>query len=832
MKNQLSFQVEDIRFRQKDTGWSVLSARHLQTSEKMIAAGIFHHVKPGVVISSAGQWQNHPVYGKQWLSETFTLGDPQDPKTLVRFLYQVLLSEVTGLGKRTAEKMVEEFADKTLEVLDQNPEKLQKIKGISVKRSQEIHEVWQKHRASKDTLLFLASHGLSVDKSRKILAALSAGELAELKKNPYILLDRVPGLGFRAIDGMARSCGVSLDDPARIRGGIHHLIQNGVDQFGHTCVPEVFLQIKLATFLGLKGDDGFVSDYLQSMADDGELILREGDFQDLDSLKRDLLAPYIADTSRPIRYCYKPLMYFQEQELAERIVAQLAQRKALYSGVTEKLDASTFDAWMAEYKAESGISLNHQQQQAVYLALTEPFFILTGGAGVGKTTTLKAMIWAAERTDLHVGLASPTGRAAQRMKELTGRGAKTLHRLLEWSPFEGSFSRHAEKPLSEDLIVVDECSMVDLTLASALFDALPMRSRIVIMGDPHQLPSVGAGAVLWDLIQSQRIPVITLTEIFRQAAYSPIIRASQAILQGKVPEFCLPQGEREEAKQQLEDPSREEREEEDSSVSWCEYQSLSTPEQIYGQITHLISTRLAHLDALRDIQVLTPMNKGSLGCDGLNHHLQNHFLSQSDSHREDAGPIKLGDFQVGDKVIQTVNNYELGVFNGDIGFVIHREVSKKQVLESLMVQFEDDHRSRAVSYSKAGIVELRLAYAITIHKSQGSEFPAIILPVVWQHKLMMSSHLLYTALTRAKNTVVLLGDAAVVQYALEKKVAPRFTRLRDLVKAKAPDLVGVSDDKADRVARSDNDQPIVDHDFPVSAYSSPTVLPSAPVKSS
>lgn len=794
MKNQLSFQVEEIRFRQKDTGWSVLSARHLQNSEKMIAAGIFHQVKPGVVISSEGQWQNHPVYGKQWLSETFTLGEPQDHKTLVRFLYQVLLSEVTGLGKRTAEKMVEEFAGKTLEVLDQDPEKLQKIKGISLKRSQEIHEVWQKHRASKDTLLFLSSHGLSVDKSRKILAALSTHELAELKKNPYILMGRVPGLGFRVIDGMARSCGVSLDDPARIRGGIHHLIQNGMDQFGHTCVPEVFLQIKLATFLGIKGGDGFVSDYLQSMADDGELILREGDFQDLESLKRDLLAPYIADISQPIRYCYKPLMYFQERELAERIVAQLAQRKAL-SGVTEKLDSSTFDAWMAEYKAESGISLNHQQKQAVYLALTEPFFILTGGAGVGKTTTLKAMIWAAERTDLHVGLASPTGRAAQRMKELTGRGAKTLHRLLEWSPFEGSFSRHAEKPLSEDLIVVDECSMVDLTLASALFDALPMRSRIVIMGDPHQLPSVGAGAVLWDLIQSQRIPVITLTEIFRQAAHSPIIRASQAILQGKVPEFCLPNPKQSEAPDEdrqedsQEDSQEERQEQEESSLSWCEYQSLRTPEQIYGQITQLISTRLAHLDALRDIQVLTPMNKGSLGCDGLNHHLQNHFLSQSDSSREAAGPIKPGDFQVGDKVIQTVNNYELGVFNGDIGFVIHREVSKKQVLESLMVQFEDDHRSRAVSYSKATTAELRLAYAITIHKSQGSEFPAIILPVVWQHKLMMSSHLLYTALTRAKNTVVLLGDATVVQYALEKKVAPRFSRLQDLVRAKAPELV-------------------------------------------
>lgn len=762
MPHQITFQVEKIRFRQAATGWSVLSGRDTASSQAIIAAGVFHRVSEGEVICSRGRWQNHPVHGRQWISAAFELKDPKDDTTLLKFIHQVIFGPIAGLGLAKAKKIISTFGDNTLHIFAHQPEQLATIKGISNQHVRHIKHHWQQHQASKDALLFLASHGLSIEKSRQIIGSLSSHDLSELKAKPYALIHTAPGVGFKVIDELARACGISRHDPQRIEAAITELCQAGSAQYGHTCIPAIFLQLRAPKFLGLSSTELQLEQHLQALADQGRLILTTTSWDTLEAAKKRLLKPYQNDPATPLTYCYLPQIYHSELSLARHLIRA---RQTTTAPITK----ATLHTWMQDYQQEHGTELNDQQWQAVYHAMVEPIFILTGGAGVGKTTTLKAMLWAADRLSLHVGLASPTGRAAWRIKELTGRGAKTLHRLLEWHPHEAKFGRHEDRPLAEDLIIVDECSMLDLNLAQSLVAALRPGARIVFIGDPHQLPSVGAGAVLNDLITSGRIPTITLTQVFRQAGHSPIISASRAILDGKLPEFCT---------QQLAAPPPP------AAGSWCHYEYCDSAAAIKSSMITMLEQHLAHLDPLRDIQVLTPMNKGEVGCDHLNLYLQDYFWQQrqasghTTTHAEQPQP---GALHIGDKVIQTSNNYDLQVFNGDIGYVIHRELSQQGTLAQVVVEFQDDQTARHVQYSAKALQDLRLGYAITIHKAQGSEFSAIVLPIVRQHQYMFSAHLLYTALTRAKHHLVILGDASVMAHALDQPAPPRFTRLAELV---------------------------------------------------
>ena len=794
MKNHITFQVEKIRFRKEENGWSVLSVRDINTSKPVVTAGVFHQVNIGEVICSKGKWHNHHLFGQQWLSESFEIKDPTDHTTLLKFIHQVIFAEIDGLGKTKAKKIIATFGDDTLAIMETDPTRLADIKGITPKHVTQIKTVWAKHQASKDALLFLTSHGLSVEKSQRIIGALSTHDLSEFKSNPYSLIHKVTGIGFKLIDQIAQSCGIHRNDSQRIQAAILHLIQVRAAQYGHTCIPAVFLQHRLPEFLGLSQTEIQLNDHLDALSAQNYLILQQAAWQELDPAKQHLLSPYHPDQTQPVQYCYLPKIYEEELNLAQNVIQKHLTTK-------QPLTTTTFKQWMQDYQTESRIDLSAQQQQAVYHALVEPLFILTGGAGVGKTTTLKAILWAAKRLDLHVGLASPTGRGAQRIKEITAKPAKTLHRLLEWSPHEHSFNRHEDRTLAEDLIIVDECSMMDLFLARALFAALRPKSRIVIMGDPHQLPSVGVGAILKDLIATKLIPVITLTQIFRQALHSPIIRASQAILCGEVPEFCQTKTPSSSLPSPSSPPSPQ--------SSWCHYEYLKSAPQIKAQMIRLFEDNLSHLDPLKDVQILTPMNKGELGCDSLNHFLQHYFLSRRAAPAAPSlqnksklkRPVNTNqhtgswvDLQVGDKVIQTVNNYELQVFNGDIGYVIHLETSKQQTLEQVIVEYRDGHTTRHVNFSADFLKDLRLAYAITIHKSQGSEFPAIILPVIRQHQHMITSNLLYTAFTRAKDNLVVLGDADIIHQALKHYAPPRFTRLTALIKSYEDNFQAHQDD--------------------------------------
>lgn len=760
MSHQITFQVEKIRFRQATTGWSVLSGRDTSNSRAIIAAGVFHHVSEGEVIGSRGRWQNHPVHGRQWISTAFELKDPNDDTTLLKFIHQVIFGQIAGLGLAKAKKIISTFGDNTLHIFTHKPEQLATIKGISPQHVAQIKHVWQQHQASKDALLFLASHGLSIEKSRQIIGSLSSHDLSELKAKPYALIHTAPGIGFKVIDELARACGISHNDPQRIEAAIIELCQAGAAQYGHTCIPSIFLQLRAPKFLGLPSTELHLEERLQALVDQGRLVLTTISWNQLEPAKKRLLEPYQSDSTTELNYCYLPQVYHRELSLARHLIRA---RQAAPAPITE----ATLRTWKQEYQQEHGTELNAQQWRAVYHAMVEPVFILTGGAGVGKTTTLKAMLWAADRLSLHVGLASPTGRAAWRIKELTGRGAKTLHRLLEWHPHEAKFGRHEDRPLAEDLIIVDECSMLDLNLAQSLVAAIRPGARIIFIGDPHQLPSVGAGAVLNDLITSGLIPTVTLTQVFRQAGHSPIIAASRAILDGQMPEFCSTESSS------------------PAGSSWCHYEYCDSAATIKTRMVTLLEQHLAHLDPLRHIQVLTPMNKGEVGCDSLNLYLQDYFwqrrsATEPPSRRDE--PPRSGELHIGDKVIQTANNYDLQVFNGDIGYVIHRELSKQGTLAHVVVEYQDDQTARHVQYSGHALKDLRLGYAITIHKAQGSEFSAVVLPMVRQHQYMFSANLLYTALTRAKHHLLILGDASVMAHALDQPAPPRFTRLAELVK--------------------------------------------------
>ena len=664
---------------------------------------------------------------------------------------------------------MEHFQDRTLEVLDHNPEELLTLKGFTQKRVDKIIAVWQQYRSPRQMLLFLIQHGLPMAKARRVLKALEGSDFAEFQANPYRLLSdtdslRVPGLGFKTVDRLARSCGIDPYSPSRIQAGILYLIRNGIEQYGHSCIPKKFIEVKVPNFLELLPKrDWDLDACLDQMEKQEDLIAVQGSLSDLNSDQRRILASFLSSEEGPVTFYYLPKYLRLERLVAEKIEFALSRNK-------EEFSQELMDRWLVDMQSELGLSLHGKQKEAVYGAMVQPLFVLTGGAGVGKTTTLRAILWMSERLDQHVALATPTGRAAQRIKELTGQSAKTVHRLLEWQPHEFKFGRNAQKPLSEDLVIVDESSMVDLSLAGALMEAISFkRTRLVLMGDPHQLPSVGPGCVLADLLASQVIPSITLTEVFRQARYSPIIQASQSLLDGQVPDFC----------RKASPPSID-------SESWCYYEHHANPEEIPQAILNILRTRWSEESVFSDVQILTPVNKGNCGCDGLNQFLQHYFQT---SVFKNPRFLKLSpphptqrSFYPKDKVIQTVNNYHLNVFNGDIGYVVHCEFDGKNQLDSIMVQFQDTTQKRAVTYSKADLKELRLAYAITIHKSQGSEFSSIVVPIMRHHKHMLSSHLLYTALTRAKNHVVFLGDVATLQEALvQKQQHPRYTRLAQLL---------------------------------------------------
>lgn len=704
-------EVEAITYRSDDSGWSVIKVRD-KTGKLFTATGAFTFLKTGEYLAFQGHWTQHKTHGRQFKVEQAKPMYPTTSEGIIRYLSSGV---IRGIGPVTAARIVDQFKENTLNIIDECPQRLSEVEHIGPKKAQSIVQAWQESRGYRDAELFLFSHQLSPTLTHKIIKAYGHKTIEVVSGDPYRLSSEIPGVGFLTADKIASSLGLSPESPQRLKAACLYLVHQAEDQ-GHCYLNSPQLMERLCNLLKL--DDSVVKvefpQIIETLNSMGSIISEEDGNEDAHYLQDVLTA---------------------EDRLSRKLVELLSHPVST--------DRARIDAWLQKYSQRLPLPLSETQLQAVVDAVSHRVFILTGGPGVGKTTTANAIIRLLAAMRRSVALAAPTGRAAQRLTEVTGLQAKTVHRLLEWTPQENGFQRHQDNPLNAQVIVIDEASMLDIKLAHSLAEAVSSNAQIILIGDVDQLPSVGAGNVLRDLIESNKVPYCRLSEIFRQAASSLIVSTAHQINQGLNPEFP------------------------DIDGADCRFLAVDGPHNILETIKFLIQhtlTQNGHYDPVKDLQVLTPMNRGDLGTKVLNQELQA-LLNPEESSPEQLAGDSLS-FRPGDKVIQISNNYELNVFNGDIGFVEHAGVEGSK----MMVQFAD----RRVTYSKEDAYDLRLAYAITIHKSQGSEFPVVIIPLSMQHYIMLQRNLIYTALTRAKKFAIFVGS----QKALEQAIQTQTSRSR------------------------------------------------------
>jgi exodeoxyribonuclease V alpha subunit len=688
--------------------------------------GTFAQVAEGEYLCLVGYWSHHKTYGKQFTALRTVL--PTQTKAIQRYLAS---RAIEGLGIKTAKRIVDYFGLETLNVLDNTPDRLKEIPNIGTKKTRAIIAGWDQFKNSRFVELFLLNHDLSPKLTLDILKQYGSQAINIVTNYPYRLARDIRGIGFLTADGIAMKLGIQKESPERIEAAIIHVLQQ-IEDDGHCYQSTEQIIATLQDMLKLTETEW--------QAEVEGILLRLNEFGYV------ITENVTLENGEVLVAHYKADLYTAEQGAALKLIDILGRPLAF--------DVHDIDQFFYIYKHEKGhVELSEEQLNAVKLAATNRVFILTGGPGVGKTTTANMIIKMLNSLSYKVALAAPTGRAAQRLFELTGIEAKTIHRLLEWNPEIHGFNRNSENPLLASAVVVDEASMLDIRLFHALIDALPDYGKLIIIGDIDQLPSVGPGYVLNDLIASGKISYSRLTQIFRQAAASNIVQAAHQINQGLLPLF----------------PNDKEND--------CRFIEVEGPDEIKGVIKGLVSQILPQkrgFDPISQIQILTPMNRGPLGAMTLNSELQ----ALLNPPRADGHDFKRDNlvFRSGDKVIQTVNNYKLGVFNGDIGYVVSTGVEGGKFI----VAFDE----RQVVYDNSDAGELSLAYAITIHKSQGSEFPVVIIPVSMQHYIMLQRNLVYTALTRARKLAIFVGTHKALAFAVKQiKHKERQTLLADRIKA-------------------------------------------------
>ena len=693
--------VERVTFHTEDTGFSVLKVKVSARHEPVTVTGSVPSIHAGEEITAQGAWVNVAEYGRQFKAETIATTAPSSREGIERYLGSGLIE---GVGPVYAKKLVERFGEGIFDIIEQNSARLEEVEGVGSKRRKEIKASWEKQKSIRQIMVFLHRHGISTGKAVKIYQAYGEHAVEVVQRNPWQLAKDISGIGFKSADRIAQQMGMPADAPERMQAGISHLLLAAGDA-GHCALPRADLITRAVDLLQAAPER--IGDILARMLENAELV-RE----------------VIEDTE----LIFPPHLAKAETEIAQRLRFLTAQPSRY-----PVIDAEKALAWVQQ---ETQRELAGGQRDAVRAALTSRALVITGGPGVGKTTILQAILRILEAKKVEPVLAAPTGRAARRMSESTGSEAKTMHRLLEYQPGAG-WQKNRRNPLKGDLFVLDETSMVDVSLMMRWLDALPDHAHLLLIGDVDQLPSVGPGSVLADIIKSGLVPVARLTEVFRQAAQSRIITAAHEINAGHVPVFQKP------------------------APKGCDFHFIEreTPEAVMDTIVHLARERIPDAFQLdpRDIQILSPMNRTPLGTNNLNTVLQS-ALNPPGELKMEVERFGLT-FRSGDKVIQTRNNYEKDVFNGDIGRVGDIESDPLR----LHVRFDD---GRAAVYESGDIDELRLAYAITIHKSQGSEFPAIIIPVSTQHYVMLQRNLFYTGITRGRKLVVLVGDAKALAIAV------------------------------------------------------------------
>ena len=679
-------------------------------SQEVTVVGEIFPVGEGEEIKVSGQWRVHPRFGLQLQAERWEKVEPATLEGIERNLGSGLIK---GIGPIYARRLVSAFGIDTLRILAEEPNRILEVPGIGEVRARRILRAWEEQRGMRDVMVFLQGHGVGTALALRIYRAFGTETVARVKENPYCLAREIYGVGFILADRIARAMGISEDSPVRVQAGLLHVLKKFSDE-GHCFIPLALVKSNASALLGFELEAA--ESAIEKLAVEGEIVLEEAGEEGATKV-------------------YPQELYHAERRVASAIRSLLStpsgfRDKGIKGSTLQLFNPSTF-------------SLEKEQREAILQALQHKVLIITGGPGTGKTTLLVSLLALFRASDVSFALAAPTGRAAKRMGEMAGEEAKTIHRLLEYNPRERGFQRGEHRPIEADVVIIDEASMVDLPLLDHLLKAVEPHSHLILLGDVDQLPSVGPGSVLRDLIDSGAVPVVVLRRIFRQSQESLIVVNAHRILRGESLLFG------------------DEREKRDF---------VFVPRENEAEILETVKTLVKKRSGDKEIQVLSPVHRGSLGTVYLNRELQKLLNPGGES-------IERGEtlFRLGDKVMQLRNNYDKAVFNGDLGRIVRidREAGELQV----------DFDGRPVSYTMEELDELSLAYAISIHKSQGSEYAAVVIPLHTSHYLMLHRSILYTAVTRGKEQVVLVGSRRALAMAIRNvRVERRFTGLKEKLK--------------------------------------------------
>ena len=722
--------VHKITYHHPDTNYTVLRL-DVENAPGVTVVGGVYPVSEGEEIKVFGFWKTHPRYGQQFQADHWEKVDPATLEGIEKYLGSGMIK---GIGPTYARRLVDAFGLETLRILSQEPHRVLEVEGIGAARARGIMQAWEAQRGMQDIMVFLQGHGIGAALALKIYRFYGLDTIRRVKDNPYALARDIYGVGFVLADRIAARLGISGDFPLRVQAGVLHVLKEFIDQ-GH-CFVLFSALIRNAAPL-LRVGEGVIEDAVEKLAASGDVILEQ-------------------TTSEERAHVYLADLYRAEQRVAEALHRLLSSPSVTLGGGRKSVPGSTAEPRELigltdlELIDQSFAILEEEQQEAVRQALQQKVLVITGGPGTGKTTLLNSLLALLRRAKFSFVLAAPTGRAAKRMAESAGEEAMTIHRLLEYNPHEGGFQRSEDRPLEADVVIIDEASMVDLALMDNLLSAIDRHSHLVLIGDVDQLPSVGPGSVLRDLIDSGMIPVVMLRRIFRQDRHSLIVANAHRILQG----------------QSLVTPS-------DNSERDFILLARESEEEILQSVKDLVKEELPRtLNLAADevphaIQLLTPMHRGMLGTIQLNREMQSLLNPIGDSLQR--GEILL---RANDKVMQLRNNYDKGIYNGDLGRItdIDRKEGKVQV----------DFYDKTVEYNDDELDEISLAYATSIHKSQGSEYPVVVIPLHMSHYMMLHRSILYTAVTRGKKRVVLVGSRRALAMAIQNvRLERRYTGLKE-----------------------------------------------------
>lgn len=697
--------VERIVYESAENGFFVARLRAPGHPELVTIVGNLMAISPGETIRVTGQWVEDPRWGRQIRVDSY---DVLVPDTVVGIEKYLGSGMIAGIGPEYAKRLVAAFGADTLRVIDEEPRKLRNVPGIGKVRLTRILEAWKTQKGIRAIMLFLQGHGIGAAQAGKIFKRYGDTAVAVLRDNPYRLAGEISGIGFKTADKIAGRLGLPRESPQRLQAGLVFALDKGAGE-GHVFLPRGELLATAAELLEVA--EG----------------LLEGP---LAALTAQMAVAIDADA------VYLPRLYEAEKNCARELHRILKAPAARVS-----IHVENAIRWVEQTQQ---IALSEGQRQAIQIAAESKLMVITGGPGTGKTTLIRGLLGIFEKKGLNPLLAAPTGRAAKRMEAATGHEASTIHRLLEFSPKHGQFLRNRENPLDADLVIIDETSMIDVFLMQSLLQAIPDDARVFFVGDVDQLPSVGPGMVLMDVIASERVPVVWLNTVFRQAEENGIVANAHRINQGEFPQ---------------------------SNTRDFVFVQRKEPKEALDTVVELLATRIPRrfgFDPVKDIQVLAPMHRGDIGVARLNEAIQQAL-------NPNGTPLGKKEFRAGDKVMQLRNNYELDVYNGDIGYILGADAESG----AIRVQYDD----RVVLYEADDIDDLTAAYAVTVHKSQGSEYPAVVIPLVTQHYLLLQRNVLYTAVTRGKRLVVIVGDPRAITIAIKNnRVAQRHTRLVERIR--------------------------------------------------